>query len=72
MHWTQKSGLSLMLIAIVILLGVSGSGISVSPTLRLLAFGAMAWAFFPGLVLLIIGSALDKRRSWPHDQNGWH
>lgn len=72
MHWTQKTGISLMLIAASILVIVSLSGLTVSPTMRLLAVGAMAWAFFPGLLLLIIGSALDKRSGWPDRHTGWH
>lgn len=72
MHWTQKTGISLMVITASILAIVSASGMTVSPTMRLLAFGAMAWAFFPGLAFLVVGTVLDKRQGWPHKQNGWH
>gem|GEM_PF-5376968 len=61
-----------MLITVGILAIVSASGAAVSPVVRLVAFAVMAWAFFPGLLLLMIGSAFDKRIGWPHRQNGWY
>lgn len=64
MHWTQRTGLSLVCIALMIVIAAMYIGGYGSIFRRVLAPLALL-ALIPAVLLLIAGSAFDEREGWP-------